>query len=131
MDENQKALLLLGVAAVLYFDNKSVIRKILTKVKEEGMESEFQQVLGKGYELRKAFLAFMQSLDTSIRSFYHRTKFWAGFTHSVTSIPDFFIGQDIPITLESLRVNLVALLLIFLQCRVHLSPTVPVCGLSQ
>ena len=69
LDENQKALLLLGVAAVLYFDNKSVIRKILTKVKEEGIESEFQQVLGKGFELRKAFLAFMQSLDTSIRSF--------------------------------------------------------------
>lgn len=69
LDENQKSLLLLGVAAVLYFDNKSVIKKIFTKIKDEGLDEEFQKVLGKGFELRRAFLGFMQSLDTSIRSF--------------------------------------------------------------
>lgn len=69
LDENQKSLLLLGVAAVLYFDNKSAIKKIFTKIKDEGLDEEFQKVLGKGFELRRAFLGFMQSLDTSIRSF--------------------------------------------------------------
>jgi len=69
LDENQKSLLLLGVAAVLYFDNKSVIKKILTKIKEENLENEFQIILGKGFKLRKAFFGFMQSLDTSVRSF--------------------------------------------------------------
>jgi len=69
LDEQQKALILLGVAAILYFDNKSVIKKILPKIKEENLENEFQTVLGKGFELRKAFLGFMQSLDTSIKSF--------------------------------------------------------------
>lgn len=69
LDEYQRALLLLGVAAILYFDNKSLIKKILTKIKEENLEGEFQTVLGKGFELRRAFLGFMQSLDTSINSF--------------------------------------------------------------
>ena len=69
LDENQTALLLLGAAAVLYFDNKSLIKKIFSKVKEENLESEFESVLGKGFELRKAFMNFMQSLDTSVRSF--------------------------------------------------------------
>lgn len=69
LDENQKSLLLLGVAAVLYFDNKSAIKKITSKIKEEGLEEDFYKVLGKGFELRKAFLGFIQSLDTSIRSF--------------------------------------------------------------
>ena len=69
LDENQKALLLLGVAAILYFDNKSAIKKILTKIKEEGLQNEFETILGKGFELRKAFMGFMQSLDTSVRSF--------------------------------------------------------------
>jgi len=69
LDENQVALLLLGVAAVLYFDNKSLIKKIFSKIKEENLQNEFETVLGKGFELRKAFMNFMQSLDTSIRSF--------------------------------------------------------------
>lgn len=69
LDENQKSLLLLGVAAVLYFDNKSAIKKIFTKIKEEGLQKEFETVLGKGFELRKAFFGFIQSLDTSITSF--------------------------------------------------------------
>lgn len=69
LDENQTALLLLGVAAVLYFDNKSLIKKIFSKVKEENLENEFETVLGKGFELRKAFMTFMQSLDTSVKSF--------------------------------------------------------------
>ena len=69
LDENQTALILLGTAAILYFDNKSMIKKILTKIREEGLEEQFQTILGKGFELRKAFLLFIQSLDTSVRSF--------------------------------------------------------------
>ena len=77
----------------MYFDNKSVIRKILTKVKEEGIESEFQQVLGKGYELRKAFLAFMQSLDTSIRSFSEIISY-AFLLPIISDIYDFVLKSD-------------------------------------
>jgi len=69
LDDQQKALILLGVAAILYFDNQSVIKKILPKIKEENLEEELQVVLGKGLQLRKAFLGFMNSLDTSIKSF--------------------------------------------------------------
>lgn len=69
LDDSQKALILVGVAAVIFFDNKSAIQKILSKVKEEGLESQFQEVLKKGFQLRKAFFGFMNSLDVSITSF--------------------------------------------------------------
>lgn len=69
LDDSQKALILVGVAAVIFFDNKSAIQKVLSKVKEEGLESQFQEVLKKGFRLRKAFFGFMNSLQVSITSF--------------------------------------------------------------
>ena len=68
LDDNQSALILIGVLAILYYDNKSVFKKVLTKIKEEGLEKPFEIVLNKGQELKKAFLEFLSSLDLSIRS---------------------------------------------------------------
>lgn len=68
LDDNQSALILIGVLAILYYDNKSVFKKVLTKIKEEGLEKPFEIVLKKGRELKNAFLEFLSSLDLSIRS---------------------------------------------------------------
>lgn len=68
LDDNQSALILIGVLAILYYDNKSVFKKVLTKIKEEGLEKPFEIVLNKGKELKSAFLEFLSSLDLSIRS---------------------------------------------------------------
>lgn len=69
LTESETALILLGVAAIIYFDNKSLISKIINKIKEEKLEEPFQRVLGKGMELRKAFLGFLSSLSISVTSF--------------------------------------------------------------
>jgi hypothetical protein len=68
VDENQAALILLGVVAIIYFDNKSLFEKIYTKIKEEGLEQIFLKVYTKGLKLREAFLGFLNSLQLSITS---------------------------------------------------------------
>lgn len=93
LDENQKSLLLLGVAAILYFDNKSIIKKVLSKIKEEGLQNEFEVILGKGFELRKAFFGFIQSLDTSIRSFSEIVSY-AFIIPIISDIYDFVLKTD-------------------------------------
>jgi len=66
--EQQTALVLAGIAATLFLDNKSVLTKILNKIKEEGIIDGFKEVLGYGKELKKVFVRFMESLSTSINS---------------------------------------------------------------
>jgi len=66
--EPQSALVLAGVAATIFFDNKPMIKKILDKIKEEGIVDGFKEVLNKGKELRNVFIKFMNSLSTSITS---------------------------------------------------------------
>jgi hypothetical protein len=66
--EPQSALVLAGVAATIFFDNKPMIKKIVDKIKEEGIVDGFKEVLNKGKELRNVFIKFMESLSTSITS---------------------------------------------------------------
>ena len=66
--EQQSALLLAGVAATIFLDNKPLLTKILNKIKEEGIVDGFKEVLGYGKELKKVFVRFMESLSTSVNS---------------------------------------------------------------
>jgi hypothetical protein len=45
-----------------------MIKKIVDKIKEEGIVDGFKEVLNKGKELRNVFIKFMESLSTSITS---------------------------------------------------------------
>jgi hypothetical protein len=68
LDESQSALILAGVAATIFFDNKPAIKKIVEKIKEEGLLDVFDEVLVKGGQLKNSFRKFMESLGTSITS---------------------------------------------------------------
>ena len=57
-----------GVAATIFFDNKPAIKKIVEKIKEEGLLDVFDEVLVKGGQLKNSFRKFMESLGTSITS---------------------------------------------------------------
>lgn len=58
--------ILIAVAAILFGENTRLIKKILTKIKEDGIEDAFKQVLTKGTELKQAFLDFIESLNVTI-----------------------------------------------------------------
>ena len=66
--EQQTALVLAGVAATIFLDNKPSLKKILDKIKEEGLIDGFKEILSYGKELKKVFVKFMESLSTSITS---------------------------------------------------------------
>jgi hypothetical protein len=68
LDENQTALILCGAAATLFFDNKTLIKELILKIKEEGIEDAFKKVLRKGKDLKYAFTTFIESLNVTINS---------------------------------------------------------------
>jgi hypothetical protein len=66
--EQQSALVLIGVAASIFFDNRPLLKKVVDKIKEEGLVDGFKQVLNQAKSLKKVFVKFMESLSTSITS---------------------------------------------------------------
>jgi len=77
LTDNQRALVLIGVAFAVFFENKRGFTSILKKIKEEGLEGTFLEVVSKGKELKNSFVRFLDScritsgavLDTVAYSF--------------------------------------------------------------
>jgi len=68
LTEEQGILILAAVASTLFFENKKGISKIIEKIKEEGVLSQFEQILSKGEELKSAFVGFLTSINVTIGS---------------------------------------------------------------
>jgi len=66
--DNQISLVLIGIATTIFFDNKPILRKVLSKIKEEGILDSFKEIVTKAKDLKKVFIKFMESLSTSINS---------------------------------------------------------------
>jgi len=58
--------ILVATAAVLFGENSRLIKKIISKIKEDGIEEIFNNVLDKGTQLKQAFLDFTDSLNITI-----------------------------------------------------------------
>lgn len=57
------SLILTGIIAVHYLDNKKQIEKILLKIKEEGLSDVFKVGLDKSNELKDVLFNFLESLN--------------------------------------------------------------------
>lgn len=57
------SLILTGIIAVHYLDNKKEIEKILLKIKEEGLSDVFKVGLNKSNELKEVLFNFLESLN--------------------------------------------------------------------
>ena len=57
------SLILTGIVAVHYLDNKKEIEKILLKIKEEGLSDVFKVGLDKSKELKETLFNFLESLN--------------------------------------------------------------------
>jgi len=66
--DEQVALLLVGVACTYFYDNENALKKILSKIKEEGLEGIFKEVLLKGKNLKDSFTKFIKSSKVTINS---------------------------------------------------------------
>jgi hypothetical protein len=78
------SLILTGIIATFYMNNKEMIRKILERIKSEGLSEEFKTSLNKANQLKSTFVDFMDGLNITL--------------HSVTNIMSYaFIIPLIPI----------------------------------
>jgi hypothetical protein len=66
--DEQVALLLVGIACTYFYDNANTLKKILSKIKEEGLEDIFKEVLLKGKNLKDSFTKFIKSSKVTINS---------------------------------------------------------------
>jgi hypothetical protein len=69
LTEDQRMLVLAGLAFSLFFEIKRPAMKLFSAIKEEGLEEIFKVGLRKGSQLKNAFLNFMESLGTGTSSF--------------------------------------------------------------
>lgn len=82
------SLILTGVIAVHYVDNKETVNKILKHIKENGVFDIFTSTIKKSEELKKTFLNFVSSLNLTL--------------HKVTNIMSYaFIIPIIPMIYNS------------------------------
>lgn len=77
LSEKETALVLAGVAFTVFFENKRGIVTLLKKIKDEGLEDEYLEVLTTAQTLKNSFVNFLKScritsgavLDTIAYSF--------------------------------------------------------------
>ena len=77
LSEKETALVLAGVAFTVFFENKRGIFTLLKKIKDEGLEDEYLEVLTTAQTLKNSFVNFLKScritsgavLDTIAYSF--------------------------------------------------------------
>lgn len=63
MTEDQRMLVLGSIAVTLFFDTKVASRKLISVIKEEGLEEIFKNGLRKGKQLKSAFVNFISSVN--------------------------------------------------------------------
>ncbi len=68
LNEEQTALILVGIAAVNFYGQKKNISNILSKIKENGLSEYFESVLEKSDKLKKSFVGFLESLSLTLSS---------------------------------------------------------------
>lgn len=88
LTEQQVTLILTGIIATYYIDNKKLVAKILNEIKSNGVMGEFTSALRKSSQLKETFIEFINSLNITL--------------HKVTNIMSYaFLIPLIPIIYNS------------------------------
>jgi hypothetical protein len=66
LNEFQVASILCATSAILFNENKSVIKTLVDHIKKQGIFEVFSQVLKKGTKLRQTFFKFIGSLNMTL-----------------------------------------------------------------
>lgn len=66
--ETEKFLILIGVSAIIFFENEEKIKKLVKMIEEKGIINIFSQVLQKGEFLRDVFISFIDSLNITLQT---------------------------------------------------------------
>ena len=69
LTDDQRYLVLSGIAFITFYENNAGLVKILKKIKEEGLEDVFRSVLEKSKDLKSSFKGFLRSLNITVSTF--------------------------------------------------------------
>lgn len=68
LTDEQATLILVGIACTFFYDNAKALRTILLKIKDEGLENTFEEVLVKTKNLKNSFTNFLKSANVTLGS---------------------------------------------------------------
>ena len=68
LTEEQQILILAGVACTFFYDNSRTLKLLLKKIKSEGLENTFKEVLIKSKNLRSSFFSFLKSAGVTLNN---------------------------------------------------------------
>lgn len=63
LTDTELSIIMLGVIAIYFQDNKSKLKKVIEVIKEKGLELPFKMALRKSSEFKDAYIGFMESLN--------------------------------------------------------------------
>jgi phage-related protein len=86
MDEREITLVLMGVIATYFIDNKKIVTKIYNDIQENGLSKAFEVILKKSDLLRNTFVDFIDSLGLS----FHRVTNMLSYTFIIPLINPLF-----------------------------------------
>lgn len=69
LTDDQRYLVLAGIAFIMFFENKRGLSKVLETIKEEGIEDAFKAGLEKAKNLKESFKSFLSSINVTVGSF--------------------------------------------------------------
>lgn len=107
MNDDQIALLLIGVACTFFFENKKVLKEVIDKIKEEGLTKQFKKVLSKGETLRNLFFNFLSSLNLTFSEMVEMISY-AFLIPIVTDLMELSHGADLYATAETISERMIA-----------------------
>jgi len=83
IDERELVLILIGVIATYFVDNKKIATKIYTKIYEDGLSGIFDRILKKTDTLRNTFIEFIDSLGLT----FHKITNMLSYTFIIPILP--------------------------------------------
>lgn len=107
LNDDQIALILIGVTCTFFFENKKVLKEVLQKIKEEGIQKQFTKTLNKGKELKESFFSFLYSLNLTFSEMVEMVSY-AFLIPIVDDLVKLSNGADLSSTTELVSERLLA-----------------------
>ena len=68
LNDVEQTLILIGIACSIFYDNSRTLKLIYKKIKENGLEDVFKEVLVKSKNLKSSLLRFLSSVNVTVSS---------------------------------------------------------------
>jgi hypothetical protein len=68
LNDVEQTLILIGIACSVFYDNSRTLKLIYKKIKENGLEDVFKEVLVKSKNLKSSFSRFLSSVNVTVSS---------------------------------------------------------------